>query len=403
MKRSISHDEISSNALRVLYRLSKAGYEAFLVGGSVRDMLLGFHPKDFDVATNARPIEIRKLFGNSRLIGKRFRLVHVCFPNEIIEVSTFRAGTKEYRKNSSLVLVDDNTYGTIEEDACRRDFTINALYYDVTNFSIVDLTNGMQDLKTGLIRMIGDDPSRRYQEDPVRLLRAVRLASKLNFKIHPNTEEPLLRLHNLLHYVPSARLFTELLKMFCKGHAHRSFQLLTYTNYMKALFPEMVDFLEKSQNPHYRNLIEYSLKSTDERYRKNLTLNPGFLLAIFLWPVVQELIDRNVRKNKRLFSSLYYGIQRTLNLQTKTLAIPRRLEKVMRSIWLLQYHLEQQSFNRISQISQERFFRAALNFLELREHTGAPLTAIVCWWRIFRDGSVEQRERLIDKLRGEYK
>ncbi|WP_100623280.1 polynucleotide adenylyltransferase PcnB [Candidatus Coxiella mudrowiae] len=408
---SISRDNISLNAMKVLYRLSKAGYEAFLVGGGVRDMLLGLHPKDFDIVTNARPLEIRKLFRNSRLIGRRFRLVHVFFSSEIIEVSTFRANAEEYLKQESLderdeskaakplMLVDDNTYGTIKEDAWRRDFTVNALYYDITNFSVVDFTGGMEDLRRGLIRIIGD-PTQRYHEDPVRLLRAVRLAAKLNFKIHPDTEEPLLRLHNLLHHVPSARLFTELLKFFFKGYAYRSYQLLMRTNYMQALFPKMVTFLEKDRNSHYRSLIELALKATDERYYKNQTLNPGFLLAIFLWPMVQGLMEQYFKKHKRLFSSLYHGINQALYFQTQTLTIPCRLTAMMRSVWLLQYHLERRRRNRIYRIANQRFFQAAFDFLELRERAGEPLTEIVCWWRIFRDGNTKQREQLIDELKG---
>ena len=407
---SISRDDISPNALKVLYRLSKAGYEAFLVGGGVRDMLLGLHPKDFDIATNARPLDIRKLFRNSRLIGRRFRLVHVFFPNEIIEVSTFRANAEEYLKEEldemgeseslkPFILMNDNTYGTIKEDARRRDFTVNALYYNITNFSVLDFADGIEDLRKGLIRMIGN-PTQRYREDPVRLLRAVRLAAKLNFKIHPDTEAPLLQLHGLLRHVPTARLFTELLKIFFKGYAYRSYQLLMRTNYMRALFPEMIAFIEKDQNSRHQNLITLALKATDERYYKNQTLNPGFLLAIFLWPVVQELIKQHLNKHKRLFSSLYHGVNHALYLQTRTLAIPRRLTTMIRSVWLLQYHLERRRCNRICRIAQQRFFRAAFDFLELRERSGEPLTKIVCWWRIFRDCNTEQREQLINELKG---
>lgn len=408
---SISGDEISPNALKVLDQLNKAGYEAFLVGGGVRDMLLGLHPKDFDIVTNARPLEIRKLFRNSRLIGRRFRLVQVFFPSEIIEVSTFRANAEEYLQEESLderdeskaakplMLVDDNTYGTIEEDAWRRDFTVNALYYEISNFSVVDFTGGMKDLRKGLIRMIGD-PTQRYHEDPVRLLRAVRLAAKLNFKIHPDTEEPLLRLHNLLFHVPSTRLFTELLKFFFKGYAYRSYQLLMRTNYIQALFPKMVTFLEKDRNSHYRSLIKLSLKATDERYYKNQTLNPGFLLAVFLWPVVQGLMEEHFKKHKRLFSSLYHGINQALYLQTQTLLIPRRLTAMMRSVWLLQYHLEGRRHNRIYRIANQRFFRAAFDFLELRERAGEPLTEIVYWWRIFPHGNLKKSQQLINELKG---
>lgn len=407
----ISHDDISPNALKVLYRLSNFGYEAYLVGGGVRDMLLGLHPKDFDIATNASPTKIRKLFRNSRVIGRRFRLVHVIFPSEIIEVSTFRANVEEFLKqelldnNNKIKMVqpailfeEDNMYGKIEEDTWRRDFTVNALYYRITDFSVIDFIGGMKDLRKGLIRMIGD-PTQRYHEDPVRLLRAVRLAAKLNFEIHSDTKEPLLRLHHLLWHVHSARLFTEMLKFFFKGYAHRSYQLLMRTNYMRVLFPDVVAFLEKNRHSHYWNLIESALKATDKRYYKNQTLNPGFLLAIFLWPVVTGLMEEHFEKHKRFFSSLYYSINHVLYLQARTLIIPRRLTNMMRSVWVLQYHLERRRCNRIDRIVQQRFFRAAFDFLELRARAGEPLTEIVRWWRVFHDGNTKQREQLIDELR----
>ena len=404
---SISRDEVSPNALKVLCRLNKSGYEAYLVGGGVRDMLLGLHPKDFDIATNARPQQVQKLFRSSRLIGRRFRLVHVYFPNEIIEVSTFRANMEEFIQEEPLaenksarermLLEDNNTYGTIEEDAWRRDFTINALYYNITDFSVVDFTGGIEDLNKRVIRMIGD-PTQRYHEDPVRLLRAIRLAAKLDFKIHPDTEESLRRLHNLLRHVPSARLFTEVLKIFFKGHALRSYRWLLQTDYMQTLFPSTVAVLEKTRHSHYKSLLEFTLKATDQRYNKNRTLNPGFLFSIFLWPVVQELMQQHFKKYKRLFPSLYYGINMALRQQVETLAIPRRLTTMMRSVWLLQYHLERRRRSRIYHIAEQRFFRAAFDFLELRERAGEPLMETVCWWRVFRDGNQKQRKQLIDEL-----
>ncbi|AML49724.1 hypothetical protein AYM02_10655 [Coxiella burnetii] len=403
---SISRSDISPNALRVLYRLSKSGYEAYLVGGGVRDMLLSYHPKDFDIATNARPHEIRKLFKNSHLIGRRFRLVHVYFPNEIIEVSTFRANAEELLKEEPLsemqktgatMLSEDNTYGTIEEDAWRRDFTVNALYYNITDFSVIDFTGGMRDLHQRLIRMIGD-PTQRYHEDPVRLLRAIRLAAKLDFKIHPDTEEPLKKLHNLLRHVPSARLFTEVLKIFFEGHAVRSYQLLKQTHYMRTLFPEAATILEKTRQPLYENLIKLALKVTDERFHNQQSLNPGFLFAIFLWPPVQELMQQHFKKHKRLFPALYHGINTALQRQVTILPLPRRLTAMMRSVWMLQYHLERRRHTRVYRIAQQRFFRAAFDFLELRERAGEPLTEIVYWWRAFRDGTSKQREQLINEL-----
>lgn len=403
---SLLQNEISPNAFKVLYRLNKLGYEAYLVGGGVRDMLLGLHPKDFDIVTNARPQQIRKLFRNSRLIGRRFILVHVYFPNEIIEVSTFRANVKEFIQNESptenksvceRILLENNIYGTIEEDAWRRDFTVNALYYNITDFSVVDFTGGIEDLNKRIIRMIGN-PTQRYYEDPVRLLRAIRLAAKLDFKIHPDTEESLRQLHNLLRHVPSARLFTEVLKIFFKGHAFRSYHWLLQTNYMQTLFPGTVTVLEKTRRSYYKSLFEFALKTTDQRYSKKKTLNPGFSFAIFLWPVVQELMQQHFEKYKRLFPSIYHGINIALRQQMETLAIPRRLTTMMRSVWLLQYHLERRRHSRIYHIVEQRFFKAAFNFLELRELAGEPLSEIVCWWRAFQNGNQKKREQLIDGL-----
>lgn len=300
---SISRSSISPNALRILHRLNKFGYKAYLVGGSVRDMLLGCHPKDFDIVTDAHPQEIRKLFRNSRLIGRRFRLVHIHFSNEIIEVSTFRANTQKLLKKNLLrktqkyeerLLPESNIYGTIEEDAWQRDFTINALYYNIVDLSIIDFTGGVQDLQRQLIRMIGD-PTQRYYEDPVRLLRAIRLSAKLHFKIHTDTEWSLGRLHNLLRRIPSARLFTEVLKIFFEGHAVHSYQLLHRTKYMRTLFLE-VAFNSEKNKPLYENLIKFALKATDERYNSNKSLNPAFLFAIFLWPIVQESMQQYFKK-----------------------------------------------------------------------------------------------------------
>ena len=403
---SISRNDISPNALRILYRLSKSGYKAYLVGGSVRDMLLGCHPKDFDIVTDAHPKEIKKLFRNSRLIGRRFRLVHVYYPNEIIEVSTFRANTRKFSKEESLseiqkhetnALSEDNIFGTIEEDVWQRDFTVNALYYNITDFSVIDFTGGVRDLHRQLIRVIGD-PVQRYHEDPVRLLRAIRLSAKLNFRIHPDTEYSLKKLHNLLHHVPSARLFMEVLKIFFKGHAVHSYQLLDQTQYMRTLFLETVPALKKTNQSLYENLIKFALKATDERYNNKQSLNPAFLFAIFLWPTVQELMQQHFKKYKRLFPALYYGINTTLQRQMTVLNLPHRLMTMMRSIWLLQYHLECRRCDRIYRITQQRFFRAALDFLELRKRAGEPLSELVYWWKVFRDGTDEQRTQLIDEL-----
>ena len=405
----VSQDDISPNALKVLYRLKHSGYGAFLVGGGVRDMLLQHKPKDFDIVTNARPHEIRQLFRNSRLIGRRFRLVHVYFPNEIIEVSTFRANAEELLRDPALsetkgkrpgMLLEDNTYGTIEEDAWRRDFTVNALYYDIADSSVVDFTGGIEDLKHAVIRMIGD-PIQRYHEDPIRLLRAIRLAAKLNFKIDPKTKEPLLTLHGLLRHVPISRLFYEVTKLFFEGYAFPSYQLMTKMGYMQALFPHAFDAIAQMPNFNYATLIELAMQATDERYANQQSLNPGFLFGVLLWPVVQDLLQRHYREHRRWFPALYHGVSTALRYQSETVPMPRRLTAMMRSIWTLQYHLERQRPSRIYRIFHQRYFRAAIDFLQLRAKAGEPLHDIVTWWRTFQEGSQRDRERLIDELQSE--
>lgn len=406
---AVSCNDISENALKVLYRLNKAGYEAYLVGGGVRDMLLHTKPKDFDVATNARPQEVRQLFRNSRLIGKRFRLVHVFFPNEIIEVSTFRANAEEMLRNRELtetkgqhpgILLEDNTYGTIEEDAWRRDFTVNALYYNIKDLSVVDFTGGMADLQRRMIRMIGD-PVQRYHEDPIRLLRAIRLSAKLGFKIEPKTRGPLAQLHGLLRHVPSSRLFYEMTKLFFEGHAYVGYQQMMKMGYMNVLFPETMRVATSSEKSNYLRLIELVLQATDRRYHQGQTLNPGFLFGVFLWPVVQDHLQKQNKQRERLFQALHHGISIAIQSQSKTLPIPRRLIAMMRSMWTFQYHLERRRASRIHHIFHQRFFRAAFDFLKLRAESGEPLAEIVQWWQTFQDAANQQRDRLIDALKQE--
>lgn len=406
-RHNISSDDISPNALKVLHRLQSLGHDAYLVGGSVRDLLLSRRPKDFDVVTNARPEVVRQIFRNSRLIGRRFRLVHVYFRNEIVEVSTFRANVEESMKDQHLsatkgkrpgMLLQDNTYGTIEEDAWRRDFTINALFYNVADGTVVDYTDGMKDLHRRVIRIIGD-PTQRFHEDPVRLLRVIRMAAKLNFSIDDYTEAALLRLHNLLRHVPPSRLFVEVQKLFFEGNAYPTYQLLAKTNYMDALFPDTMSYFEKSKKGNVEHLIELAMRATDKRFANQKSLNPGFLLGVLLWPVVQGLLDEHLKKHGRLFQALYYGINRALDHESEALLIPRKLTGMMRSIWTLQYHLERRRIKRIYRIFQQRYFRAAFDFLALRAQAGEPLQELVNWWQAFQEGNKKEKESLIESLR----
>jgi len=397
----LSRKYISSNALKVLYRLNSAGYETYLVGGSVREILLKRKPKDFDIATSATPDQVVELFRNSRMIGRRFRLVHVFFQGEIIEVSTFRANTQEpkleYGPEQSLVIQADNTYGTIEEDAWRRDFTVNSLYYNIADFTVIDFVGGMSDLYNRTIHIIGD-PSQRFHEDPVRLLRAIRFAAKLDFKIHPNTESALFELSHLLQHVPAARIFHELLKLFFDGHALVTYKKLRHYKYYDVLFPCSAEAMHERRNKMDEKFILSAMKSIDERFTKNLSLNAGFLFSVLLWPKLQQMLESHREQQHKFFLSLHQAILQVIDVQSATIAIPRRMTAMMRAIWILQYHLVHRRHNRIERILAHRYFRAAYDFLELRAIAGEPVKIYADWWRRYQSASPEQRQKLLDKL-----
>jgi len=401
----ISRKNISSNALKVLYRLKDAEYEAYLVGGGVRDLLLERTPKDFDVATNATPNQVRKLFRNSRIIGRRFRLVHVYFPDEIIEVSTFRANAEEphvadtpnIEDEKPVVIKEDNTYGTIEEDAWRRDFTINALYYNISDFSVVDFTGGIQDLELKQIRMIGD-PQQRFHEDPVRLLRAIRLSSKLGFSIEPETAALVKQLGHLLQHVPEARLLDEVIKLFFEGYAEITFKALEKLNYLIVLFPSMHAQLQDVENNKARQLIQLALKSTDDRYHAMQPLNPGFLLACFLWPVMQNILQLRQKRGDRFFIAFHAAMQETIVAQAQVCLITKRMSAMMRSMWTLQYHLEKKRPRRIYRLIQHRYFRAAFDLLCLRADCGEVPKELKNWWHSFQAAKPKQRRAMVEKL-----
>lgn len=398
----VSRKSISPNALKILYRLNEAGHTAFLVGGSVRDLLLKRQPKDFDIATSAHPEEIRRIFKNSRLIGRRFRLVHIYFHDEVIEVSTFRANSIEVTRSEKegempIMVSSDNTYGTIEEDAWRRDFTVNALYYGVQNFSVIDYTGGMLDLDQRLIRMIGD-PIQRYHEDPVRLLRAIRLSAKLDFHVEAQTEAPLFNLSHLLWHVAPARLFDEMLKLFFEGNAFVTYKSLLHYGYMRVLFPAIFEAIKERRQATDTQLIKLAMLATDERFANNQSLNPGFLLAILLWPALQLSLTEQQQKSRYFYQTFHTAMDELLQKQMKTISIPKRLTAMMRAVWLLQYHLMKRRGKRAYRALSHRYFRAAYDFLELRTKSGEPYQEIVDWWREFQEASHERREELLENL-----
>ncbi len=396
----LAHKAISQNARKVLYRLQKNGYSAYLVGGGVRDLLLGGTPKDFDVATNAHPDAVRKLFGNCRIIGKRFRLAHIFFSKEIIEVATFRAEAKllnKRREGRTGLRVRDNVYGTLGEDAWRRDFTINALYYNMQDSSIVDHCGGMEDLNLRQIRMIGD-PQQRYHEDPVRMLRAIRFATKLDFQIEPQTREPLENLGDLLDEVPSARLFEEVLKLFHYGKASANYEVLLSYGLFSHLFPLTRLGNDLTTCPTHA-LLSRIFKNTDERINRGKTVTPAFLFAALLWESVLEKMEKERQKGVYLYPALEHASTQILTEQSKRIAIPNRLKLAIRDIWRLQLRLNSREGTRAFRLLGQPRFRAGYDFLLMRADIDPTLANLAQWWTDFQKVPEEEQQKMVAALR----
>jgi poly(A) polymerase len=336
---SISRSQISDNALKVLYKLKKEGFDAYLVGGCVRDLLLGREPKDFDVVTNADPDEIKKVFRNCRLIGRRFRLAHVHFGREVIEVATFRGeGAEQNDKqvlNKEGRLLRDNVYGTIEEDVWRRDFTVNALYYNIKDYSVVDYVGGMEDHKAGTLRLIGD-PETRFREDPVRMLRAVRFAAKLGFKLHPDCQKAIHSTAALLENIPSARLYDEVLKLFLSGSALQTFELLRQYGLFQVLFPATENSLSFEEEGFPKLFLIKALQNSDNRIAEGKTVTAYFLLAAFMWEPVQMLAKELLKKGGDEYMVYQDAANEAISRQIRVTAMPRHITTAMREVWSLQ-------------------------------------------------------------------
>ena len=396
----VSRANISENALKVLYRLKQGGYQAYLVGGGVRDLLLGREPKDFDVATDATPEEVRKVFRNCRLIGRRFRLAHVHFGREIIEVATFRGGGREElpdgeRQLQNGMIVRDNLYGTREEDALRRDFSVNALYYNIADFSVIDYAGGLSDLQEGCLRLIGDDPEKRYREDPVRMIRAVRFACKLGFNIDPDCERPLLELGHLLRDIPPARLFEEMLKLLQSGLGLCAFEKLRHYGLFANLFPGTDACLDHEDHDFPIVFVSRGLANTDRRIQEGLPVTPAFLFAVLLWEPVrqryQELLDtKDLRPNEAMLLASGDVSAR----QQSLVAIPKRFALPMREIWALQPRLEQRQGKRPHRLMTHPRFRAAYDFLVLRAEAGEVETELAEWWTRFQEANGRARTEM---------
>ncbi|PJG59985.1 polynucleotide adenylyltransferase PcnB [Aeromonas cavernicola] len=398
---AISRKEISENALKVLYRLNKGGYDAYLVGGGVRDLLLGRRPKDFDIATNATPEQIKALFSNCRLIGRRFRLAHIVFGRDVIEVATFRGHHHQVNTSKHVsaqsdegMLLRDNVYGTIEEDAERRDFTVNALYYSVKDFTLHDFEGGLDDLAERKLELIGD-PETRYREDPVRMLRAVRFAAKLEMTISPRTAAPISLLAPLLQDIPPARLFEETLKLFLAGDGLATYTLLREYGLFQQLFPQVAAHFTPHGSSPYEQFIEQALIDTDRRVFEEKRVNPAFLYATLLWGCV-EARGRELENESGLpwYDAFMLAINEVLDSQVRIIAVPRRFTTDVRDIWALQQRLTRRQGRHPERAMEHPKFRAAYDFLLLRNRVERGLGELASWWERYVTSHPEVRPQL---------
>jgi len=398
---NISRTLISQYALKVLYRLKEGGFLAYLVGGGVRDLLLGREPKDFDIVTNARPEQVAQLFRNCRLIGRRFRLAHIHFGQEIIEVATFRAAPEASEQaDENGRLLRDNVYGdSVEEDVWRRDFTVNALYYDIRDFSVVDYCGGMQDLKNGVLRLIGE-PEQRLREDPVRMLRAARFAAKLGFRIDPATEQPLLKLGHLLEDIPPARLFEEVLKLFMKGAAVQTYELLRHYRLFGQLFPQTEASLEQEAQGFPRTLLIKALENTDARIAQDKPVTPAFLFAALLWEPARRLAQQKQQEGMREIEALQLAAELVVARQLSRISLPRRFSTPMREIWLMQPRFLQQHGKRPLRLLTHPRFRAAYDFLLLRGAAGEVEQSLCDWWSNLQTANPAGQQALLKQAAG---
>jgi len=402
---NVSRAQISKNALKVLYRLKDAGFKAFIVGGGVRDLLLGREPKDFDVATDAHPEEVRRLFRNCRLIGRRFRLAHVHFGPDIIEVATFRGGPAQEEDESDHVTTDegrilrDNIYGDIDEDVWRRDFTANALYYNIADFSIWDYVGGVDDVREGVLRLIGD-PEERYREDPVRMLRAVRFAAKLGFRIEPASEAPLFKVGDLLAGMPAARLFDECQKLFLSGHAVQSFEHLRHYGLFRHLFPAADAEMDTLEGEVFRKLVLKALENTDRRVSEGKPVTPTFLFAVFLWRGVTRMAKDLEEAGGTPMQALLESADTVLRSQQRHISIPRRFGVPMKDIMAMQLRFRHQHGRRALRAIEHPSFRAAYDFLLLRVEAGDEPAETAEFWTRLQSMDGEHRRSAVQPKRG---
>jgi len=394
---AVLQKNISVHALKVLKQLQNSGYEAYLVGGCVRDLLLDLKPKDFDVVTNAHPDEIKQVFKQCRLIGRRFRLAHVYFGREIIEVATFRGVSSEATVHQTTHadgrLLRDNVYGSIEEDVWRRDFTVNALYYDAEKAVIVDYAAGMEDYHARSLKLIGD-PVTRYREDPVRMLRAVRFAAKLKFTLHPDTATPLHDLGNLLVSIPSARLYDEVLKLFLSGYALSTFKQLRQYNLFQYLFPEMDQHLNLADVNFPKSFLLQALENSDARIREGKSVTLYFLMSAFFWEALQVRVINQLQAGETEYNAYQIAANEVLTKQVKVLSIPRRITQSMREVWILQLRFPHCVGSKPYRLLAHPRFRAAYDFLLLLAEAGLADAKLAIWWTEFQVANADTKQQM---------
>lgn len=396
----ISRKNISDSALKVMSRLRSQGHQAYLVGGAVRDLLLGGHPKDFDIATDATPEAVHGLFRNSRIIGRRFRIVHVRFGREIIEVTTFRghhengdadateSGGNQSRQSAKGLLLRDNVYGTLEEDAVRRDLTVNALYYDADTFEVFDHVHGIKDLERRSICIIGE-PAVRFREDPVRMLRVMRFAAKLDFGIDKGTARAIPASAPLLREIPAARLFDEFLKLFLSGYGAATLEQLMRHDLLQYMFPETSEVLHRDE--HALALVRAAMANTDQRIADDKPVTPAFILAALLWPVAKAEAAHLENRGDPPIAAMHSAAQQTIAEAMQHVAIPRRFSQPMREIWEFQLRLQRRQGKKAAELVDHRRFRAAYDFLLLREQAGEETGGLGAWWTDYQQLSPERR------------
>ena len=383
---------ISVHAIKTIQVLEENGFEAYLVGGAVRDLLFGIKPKDFDVVTNATPDQIRHLFKRSRMIGRRFKLVHVIYGREVIEVSTYRSQQKEIPQADESIIKDDNHYGTIEEDAVRRDFTINAMFYSPSYHKLVDFHDGLEDLNRGIIRIIGN-AEKRYQEDPIRILRAFRVCAKLNMALNETSRAPIKKLVPLLHDIPHSRLFDEVIKFFLTGHALNSYRVMQDENIYSQFF-----LSPESESKDIDLFISNGLKNTDLRINQDKSCNPSFLFSFLLWHQVDVLWDRYNLELKHSIAGLNQAIDEVIENQIKLFPIHKRFTITMKEIWRLQPRFENQSPKKIYRLLLHPRFRAAYDFMLLRCESNQLDKNIGIWWTAFIDADHHEKSLMVKNL-----